>query len=354
MPLRVRLLVLGIAALAGACGNPIPPATVMDAARPDTGVLVDAAPGTDAARLPDTGLDGGVSVDADDDAAVDAPFFGRDANFDAGDLRAFDAWIPDDVGNDTFMTDSGPAPDSSGCLLPDGGIDVCTCGTFGADCSASACASGEACVADACGMHCLPVGAPCAGPSDCPATSTCDAASSRCTHAGGGCGDSRDCAPGFTCEAGACVDRAIPCDSFDGCPFGFMCTMDGGAGVCARQSRPCGTSVGCGSLRCIDVNGDGTTECNFDGTCTTNATCPAAGDVCAPRSVERFAGCGRYGPCLVSGDCASGMSCLDLWGDGVPECVDGGGTCTRSSDCPVGTVCATPIGGGPPACLDGL
>lgn len=336
-----------VAWMTSACNPSVPPASFPDTARPDA----DTDAGIDAATpASDTGLDAASDAATSDDTGLDADYFtGRDANFDAGDLRAFDSWVPPDtfVENDADL-DAGPLPDTSACRLPDGGFDVCACGTFGSDCASASCATNEVCLADACGMHCVGLGAPCADASDCPATSSCDATSGRCL-ATSGCADSRDCATGFACEGGACVDRRIPCVA-DGCPFGFFCVTESGTDICARQSRPCGTDVGCGALACEDVNGDGARECNFSGTCTSNAMC-AAGTVCAPRPVEQFASCGRYGPCRTAADCASGMACQDLWGDGVPECVDAGGACTRSADCAVGSVCATPLSGGPPSCL---
>jgi hypothetical protein len=334
-----RLTLLVLAALVGACNPPPPSAPPRDAFRADGGprdaAVVDGA----AMDGSDADLDGGGNVDADIDADVDA--FRVDAAPEDAHVEPEDANL-----------DAGPPPDSSACVLPDGGFDVCACETFGADCSASACPLGQTCGTDVCGMHCVAAGAPCAAASDCAATSTCDA-SGHCTHPGGGCADSRDCAAGHACEAAACVDRLIPCEPTEGaCPFGFACSF-AGVPFCARLTRPCASSVGCGSLECVDIDGNGTTECNFAGSCDTNMDCPAAGDVCQPRSIERYASCGRYGPCRVVADCASGMLCQDLWGDGISECVDAGGSCARSADCPVGSVCATPATGGPPACLVG-
>jgi hypothetical protein len=343
MPMSARLVALAACvALVGACNPTVPPFTP-DVQHFDGGPRDAAA--MDASRR-DANVDAGPPEDTNSDSGIDA-FNGRDANFDAGDLRAFDSWIGEDAFSDDANRDAGPPPDTSGCHLPDGAFDVCNCSVRGADCSVNPCASGQVCITDACGMQCIASGAACAGPSDCPAASTCDA-SGFCLHGGTGCTDSRDCANGFACEASVCVDRRIPCDSAGGCPFGFECD---GTDACVRQSRPCGTSFGCGSLACVDVNGDGRTECNFAGTCVTNADCPTAGQVCAPRAEERFASCGRYGPCASVADCASGMLCVDLWGDGVPECVDSGGSCANSAACPVGSVCATPATGGPPSCL---
>jgi hypothetical protein len=334
----MRRAALTLALLAAACQPSIPPAATIDAFRTDAGPRDT---GTS-----DTSTDAGPPGDADEDA-----FFGRDANFDAGDLSPFDAWIGDDAWADDATVDAVP-PDSSACLLPDGGPDLCACGAFGADCSGgAACPSGQTCTTDACGMHCASLGAACAAAGDCPPTSTCDPTTHRCVGpVGGGCADSRDCAQGFSCEAGACIDRRIPCGPAANCPIGFLCIAEGG-GICARQSRPCATSVGCGTLNCVDVNGDGTTECTFSGSCSTNSAC-SAGLVCGPRPTDHFAECMRYGPCAATSDCGSGMACVDLWGDGVKECVDAGGSCTSApTSCPTNSVCATPEAGGPPSCL---
>jgi hypothetical protein len=339
-------LVATLAVLAG-CSSPIPPAGGEDAWRGDTGPRDT---GTDANVQPSTdgATDAVTSGDAPsgDASSIDGAS-SSDASMDASSVDAAvdDAWSAPDV----FAYDAGPPSDGYGCTLPDGGVDVCGCGMFGADCSASACPTGQTCTSDACGRHCAPRGSPCASSADCPATSTCDA-TGHCAAPGTGCADSRDCPSGFACESSACVDRRAACGPGGECPIGYLCAMNVGVGICTRLSRHCASSTACGSLPCVDITGTGSTECNFGGGCLTNADCHGTG-VCEPRSLERFSQCGRYGPCATVSDCMSGMQCRDLWGDGVLECVDTGGTCTRTADCSTGSVCATPWGGGPPTCI---
>jgi hypothetical protein len=173
----------------------------------------------------------------------------------------------------------------------------------------------------------------------------------------GACTDSRACPLGYACEAGACVDRRIRCSTDGNCPFGYTCDSSLDRGTCVRLSRRCASDLACTSTIpdpqvCVDIDGDGMRECQFaGGVCVTNAMCSAAGVTCTPFALTGQSTCGRYGPCASVADCAAGQMCVDLWGDGVRECVNPGGSCARTADCPVGRVCATPSGGGSPACL---
>jgi hypothetical protein len=341
--MQLTRLALALVLLAG-CGAPpaLPPPSdtgPRDAAPRDSGAH-DAAMDAPAEDGGDAATDDGGSLDAATD----------DADLDAGsDDAAFapDAAIPD-TGTDAAPFDANL--DAGPCALPDGGFDLCACGTYGADCSVASCAAGTVCLADPCGMHCAPAGETCTDPSDCASGSACS--TGTCTHAGGGCADSRDCPPGHSCDAGACRDRRVGCRPVEGfdCPWGFVCETSG-IPFCLHTLRRCATDAACeADSRCRDIDGDGARECSGPGSCMSNADC-TGGLVCGTRPALRVAACSRYGPCRTAADCSTGMLCRDLWGDGIHECVDAGGTCASQADCPGISICGTPTEGGPPTCL---
>ena len=343
-PLPSSLALAAMLALSG-CPAPVHPPGQIDANRPDAGRdggARDADANEDAASDMDSGADAALDTGVDGGGAVDT---------------GADSPSADDTGLDANA-------DAYNCMLPDaGGFDFCACGPpIGTDCSSGpgACTASETCTADRCGMHCTASGAACVSALDCPAGSGCTCpGGGTCAlgycHRATGCGDSRDCALGFACEGGACVNRRFACGDEFRCPFGYMCSTGFAGGTCVRLSRHCSTTEACmGTLTdvqlCIDVDGDGLSECQLSsGTCITNADCAAMGVTCTPRSISGQATCGRYGPCRDATDCVSGQECRDLFGDGVRECVDPGG-CTNSASCPANQVCATPWDGGPPAC----
>jgi len=331
---------LGLASI-GCTGNGIPPPSNPDLGPVDLGSHDSAVHVGDIGPLPDMGP--GVDAFGLDAAGLDAP--GLDA-------PGLDAPSANDASVDS--PDLGPRPDTSACFLVDGAYDLCSCGPLTQDCSTTACPTGQTCTPDICGRHCVPSGSGCAGPSDCPSGSSCTAG--VCVS-GSACSDSRDCPLGYACEGVSCVDRRIPCSTEGNCPFGYACDTMLGLGTCIRASRPCSTDAACNDTFsaqqvCVDIDGDGTTECQFaGGQCMTNADCHIAGVVCAPHALTELSVCGRFGPCNLVSDCGPGMDCVDLWGDGLTECVLTGGSCVNSSVCPVHQVCATPAGGGPPMCL---
>lgn len=338
------------------CNTPVPPIGGFDTWAPDTsrdgGTTDVGSHDTGVRRDGDVGsLDGGTmdggTIDGGtlDGGTIDG------GTIDGGPVDAMDSGgTMDAAGPDA--PDLGPMPDSSGCRLADGAYDLCACGTLSQDCSASACPSGQTCTPDICGMHCVEGGSACAGPADCPPGTACT--SGFCAHSAT-CTDSRNCALGYACEGGACVDRRFPCSVDSNCPYGYACDTSLGLGTCIRLSRPCATAAACnGTFNaaqvCVDIDGDGTTECQFaNGPCMTNADCFALGVVCTPHALTDLSVCGVYGPCRRVGDCPAGAECRDLWGDGIRECVVAGG-CTNSAACPLHQVCATPPSGGPPSC----
>ncbi len=336
-------LALALAALGAiGCddGPPPPPPPGVDA-----GPRMDSGPG-DAGAPGDSGPDAGPRRDAGPGVGMDA---GRDAGLTVGEEAGIvfrDAAPIDASERDAEM------PDASMCLT-DGGFDYCGCATRAPCTSDGDCAVGEACASDpGCGVRrCSPAGHPCSGSADCPGGSTCT--SGVCRSDDPTCNDSRDCPPGYACETGACVDRRVACSVGAECPLGYYCEtrISGGHPFCNRFSRPCATDSSCfARALCRDVDGDGATECIGRGVCTSNSMCTVAGEVCGTSS-RLAASCEAYGYCRTGADCASGYSCVDLWGDGLTHCVRDGGSCARSSDCPTGAVCAPPTDADSPRCI---
>ncbi|AKF09503.1 hypothetical protein [Sandaracinus amylolyticus] len=279
-----------------------------------------------------------------------------------------DGALPDDAGTptdappgDAMKMDAGPAePDAA----TDGGTctDLCPCPRPAPACTGDAtCAAGERCIEDVCGTaRCHPAGAPCGALADCPAGSAC--VGGTCQRPVAGCVDSRECPAGFECEGGTCVDRRVPCVEVEDCPRGYVCripTSTLGGGFCARVHRPCASDAGCADFpggRCVDVDLDGSLECSIpSAACATNADCDP-GTVCTVFPVSRASECTRYGGlCRTAAECSdeTPAECVDLSGQGQPECARPAGTCDSPSDCPPRQVCATFDRESPPRCIAG-
>lgn len=349
--MRMRSLRTGVMGaltlLLAACPEMPPPTIPTDVPRRDVGTA-DAAMD---ASFDATGLDvPAMDAMADDVPGLDAP----GADVPGLDAPGLDAPGLDAPGLDA-PRDAGPPEDITLMLRDDGPCgsgDACACAMHAPACVAGACAASEelACIDDGCIETCVPRGAPCETPADCPAGGLCkfNGTTRNCSPVAPGCLDSRECPSGFACIAGACSDRRVGCDPDNLCPHNFYCETSGPA-YCLRLLRPCSADGGCPTGLCRDVDGDGDRECIAPGTCTSSAMC-SGDDSCMTRPGEVFASCGRYGACATAADCASGQLCLDLWGDGARECVDPGGTCTTTADCASG-ICGTPGTGGPPTCL---
>jgi hypothetical protein len=322
-------------ALSLACGcddgvDPIP----LDGSRRDGGVRMDSGRPGDGGSSDGGSRDGG-SVDA-------GP---RDAS--GGE----DVVIPDfDAGPDI---DSGEMPIDAG-PRPDAFVDFCTAIPAGTPCGAGdSCAAGTICLDNGCGeRRCLPSGHACRSGDDCAVGSTCT--DGICIRPSG-CADSRDCPAGFACEVGECVDRRNRC-AFDGdCPFGFLCdaSSEHSAPFCIRAYTRCDGDFSCPFFgECLDVLGDGNDLCFWAGgafSCRNNADCPVVGEVCGVHPVDVDARCRPYGPCVDDGDCGEN-DCIDLWGDGVPECATVG-ECENTADCPAPGICGVPIEGGSTVCV---
>lgn len=300
----------------------------------------------------------GLDVPPMDTPALDTPELDAPA-FDVPGLDAPDVPSLFDVpprGDTPF--DAGPTPDVP--LASDDAApctDLCLCGFHRPPCGpGDTCDPGQVCIDDGCLRVCVPSGAECSSNVDCPEPSTCrfNGETLSCSLPATGCVDSRNCSPGFACIAGTCTDRRIGCGGPDGvadCPMNFYCDSSNGPPHCSRVLRPCGTSTSCPATTvCFDVDNDGDGECVAPGMCDDNTDCPAR-STCQTEPIALVASCGRYGPCRNDGDCAADEYCVDIWGDGVRECIDIGSDCERITDCPTGSICGTPLGGGPTQCI---
>jgi hypothetical protein len=248
--------------------------------------------------------------------------------------------------------DGSPDGDAADGLTPDGFI---------------ACASTEDCPEDLrCydyaldgRLLCGPRGAACYDGTDCSPGVECGPLSGIpalrpfCLARVGTCAAAADCPDGFRCEAGACVDRRLPCVRNDDCPHWERCgPLPTGVRVCVPRSvEPCSSDDECWELaRCVDIDGDGATECqDADGSlCMTNADCRRG--VCSDQDGAPGAECGVRGPCRADGDCPVDRRCVDVNGDGQPECQLASGDCAVDMDCPSETRCLEPSGAGRTTC----
>jgi hypothetical protein len=247
--------------------------------------------------------------------------------------------------------------------------------------------SGWVCIASGCNdnggapiKQCVPSWArSCSSDDDCPngtdyKCTTVAPGGERCVRIKDGCDpetETYDCAPGFSCEGPSeqetCVDRRVPCVSYQDCPKSHIClTVSAGqdpiAKYCARVSRTCHVAEDCSWLGnsfgsfCDDVDGDDDTkECTGErdatGLACVNAEC--GGSVCETGAVGSAASCASYGLCRFDNECDVGFECLDLWQDGRKECVPINGACDRVRVCPLPQICAAPRNGGAPSCQSG-
>jgi hypothetical protein len=239
--------------------------------------------------------------------------------------------------------------------------------------------SGSVCIASGCATHggdpikqCVPAWAgSCSSVTDCPNPTDYECAQvgaggKRCIRVTPGCNpatETYDCAPGFSCENGACVDRRVPCDSYEDCPRSHICITTPTSKYCTRVSRTCHINEDCSWLGnalgsfCADVDGDGVDECTGErdstGEACVSSDCGGS-SVCESGAVGSAASCGDYGLCRFNSDCGSGFECVGLWQDGRKECVPTGGTCDQVTDCDPQQVCAAPrTGNNAPSCQSG-
>lgn len=209
---------------------------------------------------------------------------------------------------------------------------------------------------------CAPRGATCLGAASCGAGVDCGVlaiwfgSGAFCMVTGEGCACDGQCPDGFRCEGGSCVDRRVVCADNDGCPWWDVCgPLRSEIRICQPSGpEPCTDAEMCSERAlCVDIEGDGDTECQptTGSTCATNADC--VGAVCGDEDGLRGSECGSVGPCLTSGDCPAGRECVDVNGDGNLECQPTGGACLTDAECPPGRICWDPDGMGGAGCVGG-
>ncbi|MGB5680232.1 MAG: hypothetical protein WBM47_00165, partial [Polyangiales bacterium] len=238
------------------------------------------------------------------------------------------------------------------------------------------CFGGYVCIASGCDTlqgaaikQCQPSrGGSCVDEGECPNTSdygciNVGSAGKRCVRVTPGCdpaNETYDCVPGFSCEGGVCVDRRVPCDTYQpDCPKNHVCSVTPTASFCVRVFRTCHRDEDCAGFGsfCADIDNDGEKECagelgSSGEPCVNAVDCGGSAPVCEAGASGTNASCGDFGLC--TGDqCDSGFECVALWQDGRSECVPVGGSCDQVSDCPPQQVCAASRSGNPPSCQAG-
>jgi Cys-rich repeat protein len=324
----VASLVASLSLVVAGCPTPEPDPTP-DAFR----VRLDG--GTDAFEVPDAPPD-----DTGPDVGMDAPFVAPPDAFGPPDP----AFVEGDAGP-CGVVDEDAALSRCACLDfgPDCASAACPTGLVCVDdgCGQHCQRSGPTCSGP---LDC-PAGATC----------TPTELGSVCVRSTPGCTSSLDCPAGFSCDAGVCVDRRIGCTASDfvlTCPFNFVCETSLGAPFCVRGMPRCTSDAGCRvGQRCVDVEGDGALECVGDGLCDALADCAGMDGTCGVEPSRLSFECLPAGLCERNADCPPGRSCLDLWGDGQSECVRAGGSCDAQTDCAAGELCASPYEGGSPRCI---
>ncbi len=286
------------------------------------------APQSNWERPPDAGVDAQDASDASDDDP--------DAEHDAApDTRVDDA-----------ASDAGERADTP--VVPEPVEDPCE-GAEPERCSV--CEAGSVCAPGVCGGEACAPGRFCVSNEDCGAEGVCLADFGVCEPSLDACTDDRSCPYGFRCEEGVCADRRIPCSAgITPCPRGYICSFAvvSDYPFCVPGVVPCEVSETCEpGASCVDVNGDGSTECIPAGLCTTHDDCPAELR-CGIDPTTGQSACVDDGVCTDS--CPAGFSCADL-GSGVALCVVDGGSCAGDRECPESHVCASRIEGEPPRCF---
>lgn len=204
---------------------------------------------------------------------------------------------------------------------------------------------------------CAPRGSSCDVDDDCDSGTACDVVpewsevGTYCLHSGATCTSDGGCPDGFRCEDGGCADRRFACETNDDCPRWDRClALWSGLRICLPWSlEPCENDEQCSSP-CVDVDGDGDTECQEEigSSCLTNADCD--GMVCGQQDDERGVECGAAGPCMTSADCPGTMECVNVNDDGQLECQELG-ACSIDANCSPRQLCFDPDSAGGPECV---
>jgi len=118
------------------------------------------------------------------------------------------------------------------------------------------------------------------------------------------------------------------------------------------SARRCANDGACDpGFACIDIDGDGDTECQFmTGFCQRHSDCPT-GELCGLGDGFAAAVCGTSGTCTDDDDCSGSDRCLSLYGADVRVCVPPTGTCTSVTDCAANQLCGVRSGGTSLECL---
>lgn len=319
----------------------------------DRDLLVDCDdPDCASACAADGDLDADADADLDTGPDADGPDSGDDADL-AGDADAdldVDADLDDDVDRDG---DGDLDEEVDLCQAPIPCVDDGECPDPALRCYDYH-LSGE--------RICAPGGALCRNSDDCPDGAVCDVApcwygyGTYCLVPGSGCSHDAGCPEGFACEEGACMDRRRSCATSDDCPWwdGCLPLLSGARSCLPVPPQPCGSPDECGGAGfvCVDVDGDGDTECQHTehGGCVTNEDCDDS--VCGDAGGDGRPECGLVGPCLTDDDCPERThACVDVAGTGDQVCQATGGECLSNHDCPAGTICFDADGVGGAECL---
>ncbi|MCB9648135.1 MAG: hypothetical protein H6730_16230 [Deltaproteobacteria bacterium] len=273
---------------------------------------VDAAVDPPDSGAPDTGVDGGVSLDADvpeagPDTGVPEDGGAPDAGFDGGpDGGALDA-LPDtgvDAGPVDTGVDAGPSPVACFTDAP-------------CDPPRTVCAGGF------CAPGCANGGPACTGGA------TCDGATGRCFDPQAGCAVDAECGDGAPYQV--CEDRrcryACGVPSAAGCVGDRRCT----AGGSCQVAPTCGQDADCGDSELVCTAGHCTRRCELTGAwpCLGGSSCSA--------STGRCEGASPLGQaCTGAADCTSGHCQTITSPVNQSFCSR---ACGSTSDCPLDMSC---------------
>ena len=167
----------------------------------------------------------------------------------------------------------------------------------------------------------------------------------------GGCVDRRlPCAVGADCPHGYTCFFAPPDQRF----CRRITRPCGDDSDCSVLRVRCGDADKDGRRECmpsLTPNGPEAIPCDKSQCESGAGGAGGAGPVCETTVEGTGAVCGQFGLCAEASDCDKGFECLDLWGDGRTECVQPLGSCVDSRDCAIRELCASPRLGEAPTCV---
>ena len=286
--------------------------------------------------------------DVDDGAAADG-------SLDAAADSEMDSTVVDDASHDADRSDAAdtePPRDTAPPPLSNPCADV----TPTNEC-AGGCADGSICVDDICGGRACVSGRPCSSMLHC-GGNACVVEDGNdtgvCRPTSGGCTNSTQCPLGFSCEGLTCIDRRVPCGIVPSdCPRGYACmsSVTSGQSFCSPLMARCVVTDQCAEgLTCSDMDGDGDRECTPVGACESNDDCNGD-DRCSLDPQSGQTECNLDGVC-GNGNCSDGRQCVDLSaGNAAPLCVVREGACSNDLECAAGEICAALNEFTPPQCV---